>query len=260
MILISVRPLIILGNVQETKQFYRLKSKLQNSKRGAATYVHHTRTKMTLSPLLQMPRNSDTSESMVFNASGLVVGMVFSVIELVAKSLIRIERQGMEGNWDLFERQRLPCFDFRVLKTTLHITYTPAASKCWVSVLPVASSNPYCRDPPTRMLFDFTRCMIWLAPTGFSLGILGLGLTATTWLYSPLGVWNNVWSNLDLWKCFRRRPPFLYIMTTATQPYSGLRRKLVLAFDVGTTFSGVSYRLIPFFFHRYVADTRIEAF
>ncbi|KAF8814878.1 hypothetical protein BYT27DRAFT_7081226 [Phlegmacium glaucopus] len=33
-------------------------------------------------------------------------------------------------------------------------------------------------------------------------------------------------------------------MTTATQPYSGLRRKLVLAFDVGTTFSGISYSIL----------------
>ena len=45
-------------------------------------------------------------------------------------------------------------------------------------------------------------------------------------------------------------PSFLLsIMTTTTQPYSGSRRKLVLAFDVGTTYSGISYRLIPFHFH-----------
>jgi hypothetical protein len=32
----------------------------------------------------------------------------------------------------------------------------------------------------------------------------------------------------------------------ATKPYSGFRRKLIIAFDVGTTFSGVSYAvLIP---------------
>ena len=48
-------------------------------------------------------------------------------------------------------------------------------------------------------------------------------------------------------------------MTTATQPYSGSRRKLVLAFDVGTTYSGISYRLISFCFLGLVADS-IEAF
>ena len=43
-------------------------------------------------------------------------------------------------------------------------------------------------------------------------------------------------------------PYLLSIMTTATRLYSGLRRKLVLAFDVGTTYSGISYRLISFCF------------
>ena len=30
----------------------------------------------------------------------------------------------------------------------------------------------------------------------------------------------------------------------ARQPYQGLQRKIVLAFDVGTTFSGVSYSIL----------------
>ena len=50
------------------------------------------------------------------------------------------------------------------------------------------------------------------------------------------------------WKWFWRSPPFLLSIMTATQPYNGLRRKLVLAFDVGTTFSGISYRLISSYF------------
>ena len=31
-------------------------------------------------------------------------------------------------------------------------------------------------------------------------------------------------------------------MITQSTPYAGTRRKLVLAFDVGTTYSGISYR------------------
>ena len=33
-------------------------------------------------------------------------------------------------------------------------------------------------------------------------------------------------------------------MSTARTPYSGSSRKLVLAFDVGTTFSGVAYAFL----------------
>ena len=49
-------------------------------------------------------------------------------------------------------------------------------------------------------------------------------------------------------KSFRRSPLSLLSIMTATQPYNGLHRKLVLAFDVGTTFSGISYRLISYTF------------
>ncbi|KAI0310023.1 hypothetical protein OF83DRAFT_1034925, partial [Amylostereum chailletii] len=31
---------------------------------------------------------------------------------------------------------------------------------------------------------------------------------------------------------------------SARQPYSGLKRRLVIAFDLGTTFSGISYVLL----------------
>ena len=33
--------------------------------------------------------------------------------------------------------------------------------------------------------------------------------------------------------------------STSRSVYRGARRKLVLAFDVGTTYSGISYRYIP---------------
>lgn len=33
-------------------------------------------------------------------------------------------------------------------------------------------------------------------------------------------------------------------MTSSRQPYHGLLRKLVLAFDVGTTYSGISYSIL----------------
>ncbi len=39
--------------------------------------------------------------------------------------------------------------------------------------------------------------------------------------------------------------PFQMPSRPARSPYSGSRRKLVLAFDVGTTYSGISYRYVP---------------
>ena len=36
----------------------------------------------------------------------------------------------------------------------------------------------------------------------------------------------------------------LILMTITRQPYTEDRRKLVLAFDIGTTYSGVSYALL----------------
>lgn len=41
-----------------------------------------------------------------------------------------------------------------------------------------------------------------------------------------------------------RRSPLMTITTDTRKPYSGNNRSLVLAFDVGTTFSGVSYAIL----------------
>ena len=41
-----------------------------------------------------------------------------------------------------------------------------------------------------------------------------------------------------------RQPPLMTITTDTRKPYSGNKRSLVLAFDVGTTFSGVSYAIL----------------
>jgi len=35
------------------------------------------------------------------------------------------------------------------------------------------------------------------------------------------------------------------LMSTTRAPYAGTRRKLAIAFDVGTTYSGISYRCVP---------------
>src|SRR6267154_760760 len=41
-----------------------------------------------------------------------------------------------------------------------------------------------------------------------------------------------------------RRSPLMTITTDTRKPYGGNKRSLVLAFDVGTTFSGVSYAIL----------------
>jgi hypothetical protein len=41
-----------------------------------------------------------------------------------------------------------------------------------------------------------------------------------------------------------RRAPLMTITTETRKPYSGNKRSLALAFDVGTTFSGVSYAIL----------------
>ena len=45
--------------------------------------------------------------------------------------------------------------------------------------------------------------------------------------------------------------------STSRAVYRGAQRKLVLAFDVGTTYSGISYRYIPPCHAVQVADTLI---
>lgn len=38
--------------------------------------------------------------------------------------------------------------------------------------------------------------------------------------------------------------PHFTVAMEARQPYHGLSRKLVLAFDIGTTYSGISYSVL----------------